>query len=174
MEIVRARDMMIPLDNYPHIPYWFSLRQAMAEMESFRLDHDGRHSLPRVVLVFDEAYKLLGLVRRRDLMRGLEPRFLLSEPIHHSKGIVDVKPDRDLAELTSDGIVKRIREQSERPVSEVMLPIRATVNHDDHLQTIVNVLVENDMSLVPVLQDDQVVGVVRTVEVMHELAKLVL
>jgi len=174
MEIVRARDMMIPLDDYPHIPYWFSLRQAMAEMENFRLDHDGRHSLPRVVLVFDESYKLLGLVRRRDIMRGLEPRFLLSEPVHHSKRMFDVKADPDLAELTSEGIVKRIRDQADRPVSEVMLPIRATVNHDDHLQTIVNVLVENDMSLVPVLWDDQVVGVVRTVEVMHELAKLVL
>ncbi len=174
MEMIRARDIMIPLDDYPHIPYWFTLRQAMAEMENFQLDRDGRQSLPRVVLVFDEAYKLLGLVRRRDIMRGLEPRFLLTEHVHHSKGFLDVHPDPDLAELTSEAIVKRIREQSERPVSDVMIPIKLTVDHDDLLQKIVNVLVENNMSLIPVLRDAQVVGVVRTVEVFHELGKLVL
>lgn len=174
METVRARDMMIPLDDYPHIPYWFTLRQAMAEMENFQLDRDGRLSLPRVVLVFDEAYKLLGLVRRRDIMRGLEPRFLLDEPVHHAKGFLDVHADPDLAELSAGGAAKRIRDQAERPVSDVMLPIRVAVDHDDVLQKIVKVLVENDMSLVPVLRDQQVVGVVRTVEVFHELAKLVL
>ena len=26
----RAIDVMIPLEDYPHIPYWFTLRQAMA------------------------------------------------------------------------------------------------------------------------------------------------
>ncbi len=25
-----AKDLMIPLEDYPHIPYWFTLRQAMA------------------------------------------------------------------------------------------------------------------------------------------------
>lgn len=32
----------------------------------------GRKSLPRVALVFNEAYDLLGMVRRRDNLRGLE------------------------------------------------------------------------------------------------------
>ena len=25
-----AKDLMIPLEDYPHIPYWFTIRQAMA------------------------------------------------------------------------------------------------------------------------------------------------
>ena len=25
-----AKELMIPLEDYPHIPYWFNLRQAMA------------------------------------------------------------------------------------------------------------------------------------------------
>ena len=33
MELKRAGEMMIPLDEYVSIPYWFTLRQAMAEME---------------------------------------------------------------------------------------------------------------------------------------------
>ena len=67
---------MIPLEHYPHIPYWFTLRQAMAEMESSQLEFEGRKSLPRGLLVFDERYQLLGMVRRRDILWGLEPDFL--------------------------------------------------------------------------------------------------
>ena len=76
MEIRRAGDIMIPLDKYPHIPYWFTMRQALAEMEHTEFDIGGRKSLPRVVLVFDEEYNLLGIVRRRDILRGIEPDYL--------------------------------------------------------------------------------------------------
>ena len=73
MENKHVADIMIPLDNYPHIPYWFTLRQAIVEMQNFQLEVEGKKSLPRVLLVFDEAYQLLGTARRRDIMRGLEP-----------------------------------------------------------------------------------------------------
>ena len=81
MDLKRAGDLMIPLDKYPHLPYWFTLRQAIAEMEKSELEIQGRKSLPRLVLVFDETYKLLGMVRRRDLLRGLEPDFLVRIPM---------------------------------------------------------------------------------------------
>ena len=51
MEDTHVRDIMIPLDNYPHIPYWFTLRQAMVEMQNFQLDINGKKSLPRLVPV---------------------------------------------------------------------------------------------------------------------------
>jgi len=56
----------------------------------------------------------------------------------------------------------------------VMQPISATIDHADHLMHAVSAFVEHDISLLPVLKDDRVVGVVRTVGVFNELAKLVL
>jgi len=70
MAFKEAGDFMIPLDEYPHIPYWFSLRQTIAELENAELDIEGKKSLPRWVLVFDEKYQLMGTVRRRDILRG--------------------------------------------------------------------------------------------------------
>jgi CBS-domain-containing membrane protein len=174
MKEVLARDIMIPLDKYPHIPYWFTLRQAIAEMENFQLDVDGRRSLPRFVLVFDETYQLLGIVRRRDIMRGLEPRFLVSSKQKSGSTTFGVRADPHLTELSSGAIIEAMREQAERPVSEIMNAIAATVQHDDQLPKIVYECVENDISLLPVLQDEQVVGVVRTVDVLHELGKIIL
>ena len=168
----RAGEIMIPLDEYPHIPYWFTLRQAIAELEKSEMEIDGRKSLPRAVLVFDEKYQLLGMARRRDILRGLEPEFLM-EPAQHGsrKTLFDVKVDPESFEMSYDKLAKDIREQAERPISDVMLPIVATVDDDDHLVKVIYEMVESDLSLLPVLKEGKVVGVVRSVDVFHEIAE---
>ncbi len=173
METTRACDIMIPLEEYPHIPYWFTLRQAMAEMESSQLERDGRKSLPRGVLVFDERYHLLGMVRRRDILRGLEPEFL-GQTFHHQKQPFGLAVDANLTELSFDRIAGGLRERAERPVSDVMLPVKVTVQADDHIIKVVHEMTQNNLSFVPVLQNGKVVGVVRTVELFHEIARLIL
>jgi CBS-domain-containing membrane protein len=169
MKLKTAGELMIPLDKYPHLPYWFTLRQAMAEMEQSEFDVDGRKSLPRVVLVFDERYQLLGIVRRRDILRGLEPSFL-SQPVDGFSDLLD----QNLVGLSFDKLAEGIRERAERLVREVMMPIRATADHDDHVMKLIYMMVANDLHLLPVLRDGSVAGVVRTVDVFHEVAKLVL
>lgn len=174
MELKRVGDIMIPLDRYPHIPYWFTLRQAVVEMEKAQFDIAGRKSLPRYVLVFDEEYRLLGTARRRDIMRGLEPHFLLSKSVEAMSGLFDQKVDPNLFEMSYDKLAERIRKRADRPISEVMRPIKLTIQFDDHLLKAVSEFVESDVSIIPVLKDGKVVGVVRTVGVFRELAKLIL
>ena len=133
MEMKRAGDIMIPLDKYPHIPYWFTLRQATVELENSEVEIGGRKSLPRVILIFDEKYNLMGMARRRDILRGLEPEFLLGRPVESRKTLFDVKVDPNLSELSYDKLLEGIRRQAERKISEVMRPIVATVDYEDHL-----------------------------------------
>ena len=172
-EAKRASDIMIPLENYPHLPYWFTLRQAMAEMESSQLEFEGRMSLPRGVLVFDERYQLLGMVRRRDILRGLQPEFM-GHAFQHQKQPFDVAVDANLTELSFDRMASGLRERAERPVSEVMLPVKVTVQADDHIIKVVHEITQHNLSFIPVLQGGKVVGVVRTVELFHEIASLIL
>jgi CBS-domain-containing membrane protein len=174
METTRVADIMIPLDDYPHIPYWFTLRQAMVEMQNFQLEVDGKKSLPRYVLVFDEAYQLLGTVRRRDIMRGLEPPFLLSKTRKYRMKLFDIDVDPNLAELSYDKMLDGIRKQAERPVSDVMRPITVTISHEDHLMRAVSSFVEHDISVIPVLKDGKVAGVIRTVGVFSALSRAIL
>lgn len=174
MKATTAGDIMIPLDRYPHLPHWFTLRQAMVEMENSELDIGGRKSLPRVVLVFDEKYQLLGMVRRRDILRGLEPRFLLGNPSTDQSRSVGMEADPALTEVFSDQILKGIKERSERAVSEVMIPVTGTVDYQDHIAKVVYEMNANKFSLLPVLRAGRVVGIVRTVDVFHEFAKLLL
>ncbi|MBI4677159.1 MAG: CBS domain-containing protein [Elusimicrobia bacterium] len=160
-----AKDLMIPLDEYPHVPYWFTLCQAMAEFEKAEFDVGGRKSLPRVVLVFNEAYELLGMVRRRDILRGLEP-----ESLSHilRPGLFGSKTPAGAHETLS----KKIIEKLQRPVSDIMTPIRESVDHADDLVKVMLKMVEHNLSFVPVMKDKEVIGVVRTVELIGELAQL--
>ena len=174
MEMKRAGDLMIPLDEYPHIPYWFSLRQTIAELEIAEITTHGRTSLPRAVLVFDEKYQLMGTARRRDILRGLEPDFLLRRPMEDRKNLFNVKVDPNLSELSYDRLLEGIRKQAERPVGDVMQPIVTTVDYEDHMLKVIYEMVDKNLSLVPVLQEGKVVGVVRTVGLMSEIAKILL
>lgn len=169
----RAGDIMIPLDAYPHIPYWFSLRQAIAEIENSVIDIDGQKSLPRVVLVFDEKYNLMGMIRRRDILRGLEPDFV-STKSGSSKKLFNVEVDPNLMEMSYDILIKNIKERAEQAVSKIMIPITRTVEYEDHIMKVVHEMVTYNLSLLPVLCVSEVVGVVRSVDVFHEIAHYIL
>lgn len=173
-EMLRAEDIMIPLERYPHIPYWFTLRQAMAEMEHSVLDVDGRLSLPRFILIFDEQYQLMGLARRRDILRGLEPEFLLDKSIEERRLLFDPDKDPKDWEFPIGKVVEETRKRGERAISEVMRPIDVTADYRDHIFQVIYDMNVNEVSLLPVLKDGSVVGVVRTVDVFHEICQFTL
>ncbi len=174
MTTKRAGEIMIPLDQYPHIPYWFTLRQAVAALEKSEIEREGRKSLPRALLVFDEHYHLLGCVRRRDILRGLEPKFLRTMPISHRKSLFDVEVDPNLVDLSTGKISLALQERADQPVSEIMSPITTMVDVNDHLAKIIYKMINRDLNLIAVSRDDKVVGVVRSVDVFHEVANLLL
>ena len=174
MQAKRAGEIMIPLDQYPHIPSWFTLRQAIAELRASQIEVRGRMSLPRAVLVFTKTYDLLGIVRRRDILRGLEPSFLMEESGESKKRLFEVEVDSNLSDFSSERIIRELRAHAERPVSDVMVPITATVRWDDPITKIIYEMVKTDLSLIPVLKDGRVVGVVRSVDLLNEVADIVL
>jgi len=161
MEIRRVGDLMIPLDAYPHIPYWFSLRQAMIVMLKAQLKINETKSLPRAVLIFDKEYRFLGMVRRRDILRGMESEFAsISE---------DQLDDDEYIKL----IAKNLKKIAEKQVIEVMIPIKETVDYNDRIPSALNKMVNNEVSMLPVMKEGKVMGVIRTVEMFDEISKLV-
>ncbi|MFH2055460.1 MAG: CBS domain-containing protein [bacterium] len=174
MQRITAGDIMIPLNKYPHLPYWFTLRQALVEMEKSVIEMNDRKSLPRVVLVFNEQYELMGMVRRRDILRGLEPEFLVDKPLEYRKKLFDVDITPALAGFSYEELMSGVEKRADRPVSDVMVPIEQTANHDDHIFKVIYEMNVHDLSLLPVLEDGRVIGVVRSVDVFHQVAKLLM
>lgn len=173
LESLRAVDIMIPLDEYPQVSIHATLREAVRVMENAKIDYHGRRSLPRVLLVMGDDGTLVGHVRRRDVLGGLEPKFLNTQPLEYRKKLFDVEVDPNLSLLTSERVIEGIQALAGRPVTEVMRQIRGSVKPEDSVVTIQYEMTSFGVPLLPVMRQGRALGVVRTVEVFHELAKLV-
>lgn len=168
----RVSEIMVPIEQFPAIRDNTSLREALRVIETVVLGVELRKALPRALLVYDEIDVFVGYLRRRDIMRGLEPPSLVAEPLDYRRKLFDVAVDPNLSEMSWDHVVSSMRSQGDRPVSDVMRPIAATIEADDHVIKAINEMVSMDLNLIPVLKDGMVVGVVRSVDAFHELARL--
>ena len=161
----KVKDLMIPLEDYPHIPYWFTLRQAMAIIREAAVKFEGGFE-PRAVLVFDEKYQLMGMLTLRDIIKGLEPKFLQETSL--------VKMDPNLTVLMGDLFGPTMRAASQRPVSEVMSPIQATVDGSAPIVKALYLMIKENVGLMPVIQDSKVAGMICLSDLFNEIAKGVL
>ena len=161
----KVKDLMIPLEDYPHIPYWFTLRQAMAIVREAAIKFEGSFE-PRAVLVFDEKYQLMGILTLRDIIKGLEPRFLKETHL--------IKMDPSLTVLLGDLLGPQMKENSQRPVSEVMSPIQVTVDGDAPIVKALYLMIKENVGMMPVIQDTKVAGMIRMSDLFGEIAKVVL
>jgi len=141
------------------------LRQAMAIVREAAIKFEGSFE-PRAVLVFDEKYQLMGMLTLRDIIKGLEPKFLQETSL--------VKTDPSLTVLMGDLLGPNMRQASQRPVSEVMSPIQATVAGDAPIGKALYLMIKENIGLMPVIQDSKVAGMIRLSDLFVEIAKVVL
>jgi CBS domain-containing protein len=160
----KVKDLMIPLEDYPHIPYWFTLRQAMAIVREASIKYEG--FMPRSVLVFDEKYQLMGMLTLRDIIKGLEPQFLQETAL--------IKVDPSLAILTKDLFGPGLKQASQKPVSEVMSPIKVMVNADDPIAKALFLMIKENVGMMPVMQEKKVAGMIRLSDLFKVVSDAVL
>jgi CBS-domain-containing membrane protein len=143
---------MVDVFEFPHIPYWFTLRQAAGIIRNTLLGGE-KHVQPLVVLVFDEKYNLVGMANLREIMKGLEPLWAAAAPAPAA----GAKP------------------ASEAPVATVMRSTEAFVEPEASVADAARLIVERGLELVPVLEDrKKLIGVVRWQEVFRECSRAAL
>jgi CBS domain-containing protein len=157
----KVRDVMIPFKDYPHIPQWFTLRQAVAIVRETTIKYAGVFK-PRAVLVFDKDHRLAGILTIRGLLKGLQLDFLQGEvPVPAASSLDDLLgPD--------------LKQQAERPVSEVMSPVKASVQADASLVHALFTIIKENVGTMPVMEQDRVVGMVRLTELFLEISQAIL
>jgi predicted transcriptional regulator len=167
-----AEELMIPLEKYPHINYWATIKDAITLFYNTELEINGKKSLTRALLVFDQENHLVGMVRRRDIMRGFQPKCFYGHCVTDQRLIYDIEDDPNLLEIGFERFNKMILGKADAPISEVMIKVTHTVNFDDHLIKIIYEMTDQQYSLLPVLKNGEVIGVIRTVEAMDEIRQL--
>jgi Mg/Co/Ni transporter MgtE len=168
----KIKDLMIPLVDYPHIPYWFSVRQAIAMLKAAAAEPEAKN--PRFVLVFDEKYQLLGSLGFKEMLMGIEPRFLRRPEAAHIQGARPSDLDPLLGMLWKDLFGRGCKEEANKPVKDVMTPVKVTVKADDPVVKAAYAMVQAGLEIVPVMADNTVVGIARLLDVFQEITAAVL
>ena len=161
-----VKDIMVGIFEYPHVPYWFSVSQAIKIIKVSFLN-TRKYPDPMAILVFDEKYNLMGALTLRDILRGLEPRFLKPS----EKAQVPEEDESSLSIIWDTLFDKSSKEFADKPVSEIMTTAKHFVEPEDPLAKAAYLMLHHNLILLPVLENrKKFVGLVRMLEVFDEIS----
>ena len=165
-----VKDLMLGIFEYPHIPYWFSISQAIRIVKVSFISTK-KYPEPMAVLVFDEKYNLMGTLTLKDILRGLEPRFFKQS----TKAQVPTEDESGLAVIWDSLFNQESKDLAEKPVSEIMVPTKHFVEPDDAITKAAYQMIHHDLILLPVLENkNKFVGLIRMVEIFDEISNTIL
>jgi cytidylate kinase/CBS domain-containing protein len=173
----KAADIMLPVSSYPFIHHTVTIREAIAALSTSSVQlNDGHVISPRFILVQDETHKLVGVIARRSLLRGLNPTLKAMERAKETVEAVTHRHDLSWpmafswVSLFSEAAVAYANE----PVSAIMAPIRATVRPEDNLSEVVTTMLQVGVDLVPVVDGNKPVGVILMTDVFDTVAEFIM
>ncbi|MFW5739912.1 MAG: cytidylate kinase family protein [Myxococcota bacterium] len=176
-EDVLAREIMIPLARYPHIHDSATLREAIVAISSsaVRLE-DGFLISPRYVLVFDAQNDFVGVISRRDLLRGLAPGYRqMKEALEAAPAVLPTMTDGfEQAFAWNSLFSPRALAHAKEPVKTIMAPPKAAVNVEDPVGVVVSTMLQHKVDLIPVRDNERVVGVVLMTDIFDNVAQYVI
>jgi CBS-domain-containing membrane protein len=165
-----VKDLMLDVFDYPHVPYWFTIGQAIKIIKVSFISVK-KYPEPLAILVFDEKYNLMGTLSLKNILAGLEPRFM--RPTTDAQAYTKEGPE--LALIWSTLFNKESKDLAEKPVSEIMVPAKYFVEPDDPITKAAFMIIHNDLILLPVLENKKkFVGLVRLIEIFNEISDAVL
>jgi len=166
-----VKELMIDVFEYPHMPYWFTIRQAVGIMKRTVIDVQ-KCIHPQLILVFDEKYNLIGTLSIRDILRGLVPGLLAPMPAEDAKVIPDEKDA--LADVEARLYGADTKKLLEKPISEIMQPIRVSVSLEDSVAKAAFLMERRNIQVLPILENNKkLVGIVRMIEVFREVSSII-
>jgi Mg/Co/Ni transporter MgtE len=160
----KIQDIIVGIFDYPHIPYWFSIRQAI---KIIRVSFMGSKKSPdpMAVLVFDEKYNLMGTLTIRELLKGLEPRFLKASAHAPLAG------EAELSLIWDTLFSGQSKELAEKQVSDIMTPAKMFVEPGDPVTKAAYLMLHFDQIVLPVLENGRkLIGLVRFLEVFDTIS----
>lgn len=170
-----VKHFMIDIFSFPHIPYWFTLKQAMGIIKKVVYESDESTDIkpvrPIMVMVFDEKYQFLGTLTHINILHGLLPQFL--KPAVKAQVL---REDEDALSVLWDTLFEsESKTFAQKPVKDVMVPVNQFVTPDDPMSKAAYKMLHHNLILLPVLDEKKkLTGVIRMIEIFDELTDIIL
>jgi cytidylate kinase len=174
----KASDVMLTLEQYPNCQGNCNIREAIVALSASAVKlEDGHFMLPRYLLIRNANDELVGVVGRRELLKGLVPHLREDrETAAHIQKLIPFggsTPSEIFIRWTSL-FSKAALDASKESVRTVMVPIRGAVQVDDSLSTVITTMLFHGIDLVAVLDGTKVVGVVLMTNIFDIIAQFVM
>jgi CBS-domain-containing membrane protein len=138
--------LMVPRNEWPQFPGDMNVGTAIKLLriitEDKKLEHG--HSTP---LVLDEYYNLLGFVHLTDLLKAIRP--LCGKP-------------EEPCELP----------EASTKLRELVVPFAGVVHPDDSILKALDIMMDHNVSQVPVMEDGKLKGLVKLSDIFNTVAAL--
>lgn len=165
-----VKDLMINVFEYPHVPYWFTINQVIKIIKVSFISAK-KYPEPLAILVFDEKYNLMGTLSLKNILTGLEPKFM--RPTEKAQGYI--QEEAELSIIWDTLFNTESKKLAEKPVSEIMVPAKYFVEPDDSITKAAYLMIHHDLILLPVLENKKkFVGLIRMIEIFDEISNAIL
>ncbi len=157
-----VRDLMVPLADFPHVHGDASLRDTFAKLHA----SSGPSELFRSILVLDDRGRLLGILSIKNLLHALLPDYLRHGSTHYQGTGEDISA---LAVLWQDDCAEQCRQASKILARNHVAPVQATIGPDEPLAKATFLFATTPVTILPVVEGKQLLGVLRLVDVFDEV-----
>ncbi len=160
----KVRDIMIPLEEHPRIPFSCTIGEALVELRDFI--HKGfRH-----VLVFDARFRLVSILSLKDILKNMMPDFLRLSMTPKFEGFA-VPDSASLALLWQESFFTECRHAYQKPITSMLNPVHITIEADAPVAQALYLMLKEDVNMLPVDEKGIVVGVIRITHILDMVLK---
>jgi predicted transcriptional regulator len=179
MEKMKVRELMRPVQEFPRISDQATFMDAVEALEKAQQAFSTGKAAQRILLVYDEAGKIVGKLSPMDLVQGLEPNYdridsLKSESRYRlGQNILDRMKEefrlwqRPFVELCKKAHNVRIENFVKLPSPDHM------VNAEDKMDAAFNLYVVGRHDSLFVKEGEEIVGLIRFSDVYKKIAETV-
>jgi CBS domain-containing protein len=160
----KVRDVMIPIEEHPRIPYNSTMGEALIEIRDYL------HKGYRHVLVFDERFRLVSVLSLRDILKSMIPEYLRDTIVTKYEGYA-LPDDASLSILWQESFFAECKQMSQRPISEILKAVKVTVEADMPVIKALYLMLREDVNMLPVVEDNIVIGVIRMAHILDMVLK---
>jgi len=168
MNTKTARDLMVPLDEYPVVDASATILDAVVKLEQSRRNMESGRQPFQAVLVADENGRIIGKIGQLALLKALEPsRQLFKDRDTLDKaGVSDafIKTALDHLRSFRQEFSEMCRGAAALSVRSIMHPIREHIDIDASIQDVIHWMVEWQTLSVLVTDEGRPVGLVRLLD----------
>jgi CBS domain-containing protein len=157
-----VRDLVIPLEKYPHLKEHNTLHEAVEMIGSYTSDENDRIRYAEL-LVLNDQNQLSGLATLQDILQSLNPRLKDASMVKNFAG--KKSEFEDLTYLWEESFFVECKKRSHVLIRDFMSPIKHIHKGSDPVLMALLVMINTKEAVLPVIDDDRVIGVIRLKEI---------